>query len=54
MLTTDVKKPYLTNYLTDAAEELAIEKLRKQAAEELEEWSKNHNESIAKTRAANR
>jgi Clathrin light chain len=50
----NVNLSLLINPFKDAAEELAIEKLRKQAAEELAEWTKNHNESIAKTRAANR
>jgi len=39
---------------TDKAEQLAIEKLRQQAKEELDEWYKNHKESTAKTKASNR
>ncbi|XP_059483142.1 clathrin light chain isoform X2 [Neocloeon triangulifer] len=38
----------------DAAEAEAIEKLRLQAREELDEWYKNHNEAKTKTKAANR
>ncbi|CAB3362845.1 Hypothetical predicted protein [Cloeon dipterum] len=38
----------------DAAEAEAIEKLRLQAKEELDEWYKNHNEAKTKTKASNR
>ncbi|RXG67230.1 Clathrin light chain [Armadillidium vulgare] len=38
----------------DAAEELSKEELREKAAKELEEWYKQHEEQVTKTRQANR
>lgn len=38
----------------DAAEEVSKEELREKAKKELEEWYKQHEEQVAKTRQANR
>lgn len=47
--------PFLTNVLiVDKEEEKKKLELREIAKNELEEWYRNHEEAIAKTKAANR
>lgn len=41
-------------YVLDAAEELAKAELKQKAQRELEDWYKQHEEQVAKTRQANR